>query len=265
MERQITVNGTILNAAERGGGETDLVFLHFYGGSGRTWSEVIDRLESDFRCIALDLRGCGASPPAPDGDYSVDANAADIVGLIEQMGLRRYLLVGHSMGGKFALAVAARLAAQAGGAAVPQPAALVLLAPSPPSPEPMTDADRESARNGQGNPVAAAETLKKITGKPITLPIALRTIEDMVGTSRAAWLAWLDNGSKEDISDRMFHISAPVLVLSGSRDSVIPVNVLQRELIGRLSNASLAIVPEVGHLLPLEAADVVAESIRGAD
>ena len=44
-------------------GKTTLVFLHYFGGSSRTWSKLIRRLQPYFRCIAPDLPGFGNSAP----------------------------------------------------------------------------------------------------------------------------------------------------------------------------------------------------------
>ena len=133
------------------------VLLHYWAGAGREWQAVADLLAPTSRCLLPDLGGFGAAP-APAGGYSVDAYADSIAELIAQENLTRYVLVGHSMGGKFALALAAR-----------QPAGLVgvaLLSPSPPSPEPMTDADREKSLFAYGKLKEAAKNLRQNHGPP---------------------------------------------------------------------------------------------------
>lgn len=135
MKRHI--NGVTLNVEERGndanGARPVLVFLHYFGGSSRAWFPLLDRLENSFRCIAPDLRGWGDSEATETG-YAVAQVATDTAALIGALTIERYVLVGHSMGGKAALALASR-----------QPTgldALILLAPSPPTPEPIEDAER---------------------------------------------------------------------------------------------------------------------------
>ena len=54
---KVTVKGINLNVAQAGSGEHALVFLHFWGGSSREWSSVIDGLSPRFHCVALDARG----------------------------------------------------------------------------------------------------------------------------------------------------------------------------------------------------------------
>ena len=63
-------------------------------------------------CIALDLLGHGRSPVDPDGDYSIEAQARRVLALADHLGLERFSIIGHSMGGQIALYIAACLAPQ---------------------------------------------------------------------------------------------------------------------------------------------------------
>ncbi|MEJ7674662.1 MAG: alpha/beta fold hydrolase [Chitinophagaceae bacterium] len=55
-------NNATLNFVETGKGNTTLVFLHYFGGSSKSWNGVIEQLKESFHCIAIDLRGFGDSP-----------------------------------------------------------------------------------------------------------------------------------------------------------------------------------------------------------
>jgi pimeloyl-ACP methyl ester carboxylesterase len=55
---------------ETGSGEPALLFLHYYGGSARTWNAVTSQLSTNLRCIAYDQRGWGQSD-APEQGYSI--------------------------------------------------------------------------------------------------------------------------------------------------------------------------------------------------
>ena len=103
----INTKGAAIHVAENGAGEPALMFLHYWGGSSRTWRGVIDRLGGKPRCIALDQRGWGDSV-AIDGRYDLRTMADDAEGVAGALGLSRYVLVGHSMGGKVAQIIAAR-------------------------------------------------------------------------------------------------------------------------------------------------------------
>jgi len=103
----IDTNGAATQIAEAGDGDPALVFLYYWGGSSRTWQDVINQLGGKPRSIALDQRGWGDSV-ARDGRYDLSAMADDAEAVARTLGLVRYVLVGHSMGGKVAQIIAAR-------------------------------------------------------------------------------------------------------------------------------------------------------------
>lgn len=73
-----------------------------------TWGFVAEHLGRQFDTYVLDVRGRGLSSAGAELDYSLDAQAADALALAEALGLERYALVGHSMGGRIALRAARR-------------------------------------------------------------------------------------------------------------------------------------------------------------
>ncbi len=249
-----TVDGVGLNLFEQGQGEQTLFFLHYFGGSSRTWQPVINLLAANYRCLALDLRGWGDSDAVPKSACRVEDMAEDARQIIAALGLTRYTLIGHSMSGKAAQALAAD----------PPPGLeqMLLVAPSPLSPEPMTGDDRASMQAAYGSEAASREILTKIACLPLSPETKAVVIADNLRASRAAWEAWADLGSKQDLSALAPQILAPTHVLSGTGDAVLPPDVQQREVIARIPGASLTTVPDAGHLLPLEAPEIVADWIR---
>jgi pimeloyl-ACP methyl ester carboxylesterase len=121
----IASNGISLHVEDQGQGTLALVFLHGWGSSTLTWRRVLAALPSGYRTVAIDQRGWGSSEH-PSSGYSLTELADDTEGVIEALGLDRYILVGHSMGGKTAQFLASRRAKGLVG--------LVLVAPAPPSP-----------------------------------------------------------------------------------------------------------------------------------
>ena len=93
-----------------------LVLMHFLGGSGREWDEVVALLGPEFRTLRVDLPGFGAS--AKETGYTVSEMADFVAAAIGKAGLDRYVLVGHSMSGKVAMVLARRAAATTRSASV---------------------------------------------------------------------------------------------------------------------------------------------------
>ncbi|MGD0981930.1 MAG: alpha/beta hydrolase [Solirubrobacteraceae bacterium] len=90
-------------------GLTPILILHganYY--DSYDWIEVAAALASDREVVAFDARGYGASTWSPSGDYSIDAQIADIGAVCDQLGWPLPILLGASRGGSFALRFAAR-------------------------------------------------------------------------------------------------------------------------------------------------------------
>ncbi len=255
---RLKINDTILNIFEAGVENYNktrptLVFLHYFGGSSRAWTEVIEKLAADFHSVAPDLRGFGASDSMPE-KYAVKDYADDVADLVGTLTIENFILVGHSMGGKIALCLAAR-----------QPKnlhSLILLAPSPPTPEPIKESEREKLLNAHGNRCVATETVCKAAGGKLSGANFERAINDNLRSSEAAWRAWLEKGSREDISSEVGQIDVPVLIAAGEDDENITAELLEREIVRRVSGARLTVIEKAKHLLPLEVPEAVARLIR---
>jgi pimeloyl-ACP methyl ester carboxylesterase len=85
-----------------------VVFVHSYSGSSKHWADQLDHLRSSRRALALDLRGHGSSTTPPNDDYSIESLAEDIEAAVDSLDLKRFVLVGHSLGAAAAIAFAGR-------------------------------------------------------------------------------------------------------------------------------------------------------------
>ena len=229
-----------------------MVFLHSFGGSGKAWAQVAESLGEGWRCVMPDLRGFGDSDTLPASYVMADA-ADDVLNLVDALGLERYALVGHSMGGKIAMAIAARQP--------PGLVQLVLLAPSPPSPEPIAADERTHLLDSYSNRAAAEAATRESSGRPLTDALFLQAVNDRLRTSHAAWRWWLLHGSKENICSALAAIAVPSLVLHGTLDKNISSAVIEQEVMPRLPRARLQTLQGFGHLLPLETPQLIAQAI----
>jgi esterase len=101
----------ILNAIQAGDGPP-VVLLHGLFGVARNFGAVQRALASRFRVVALDLRNHGESPHQADMRYST--LAADARETLLSLGIEKAAVIGHSMGGKTAMALALRWPEQVG-------------------------------------------------------------------------------------------------------------------------------------------------------
>jgi pimeloyl-ACP methyl ester carboxylesterase len=112
-ERAIRVNGLNLHYLDWGPPTAPpVVLLHGITGHARVWDHLAERLVPGRRVLALDQRGHGDSDPAPDDDYRVATMADDLAAFVSSLGLDRFALLGHSMGGRIAIQYAAAHAAR---------------------------------------------------------------------------------------------------------------------------------------------------------
>jgi len=250
---KVAANGIRINVRERGTGDTTLVFLHYYGGSSRTWNGVTADLSKDFRTVATDHRGWGESDAPADG-YEIADLAADTLGVIEALDLKSYVLVGHSMGGKTAQLLANRRPAGLKG--------LVLVAPSPPAGVQLPKEQMEAMTHAYDTRETVAFVRDNVlTGSQLSAELAEQVIEDSLRAAPQAKVAWPQMAMREDIGS-VASINVPTLIIGGERDKVDPPEVLQREVLPRIAGARMKVLPGVGHLSPLEASSALAREIR---
>lgn len=245
-------DGLKLHVEERGEGGPALVFLHYWGGTGRTWRGVVDRLAGRFRCLTVDLRGWGQSDRTAQ-DYSLFTQADDVAHIIAALGLESYVLVGHSMGGKIAQIVA--------GHPPPGLKGIVLVAPAPPSPRRVPQAQQRQMLDSYQNPEGVEGALQILTRRRLSDAQREQVTVDTVGGAPGAKDAWVNDGMPLDITAQAGEISVPVCVIVGSADQVEPESLLRQEFRAWVPQARFEVLEGVGHLSPLEAPDSVAEAI----
>ena len=85
-----------------GGDGPTIVLLHGFADSKEVWLETAAQLTAHFHLIIPDLPGWGESSRVAGADYSVDAQAARLDAFVRTLGLQRFVLVGHSLGGAIA-------------------------------------------------------------------------------------------------------------------------------------------------------------------
>lgn len=239
-------------------------FLPGLGFSAAAAAPLAGALGDRFRVVGIDLPGQGSAPDASDGSVSAQVDAA--VATIEaEIDGGPFLLVAHSMGGKIAALTAARILD--GRAEVFGLAGAVLLAPSPPTPEPMDDDKRAEmlawAADGPLDGASARAFVAQNVASPLSSSDEKHAVEQVGRTSALSWRRWLDEGSREDVSAEAGTIDLPVTVLGGEDDDDLGSLAQSRLIAGVYPRARFVSLPETGHLLPYERpAEVAAEVVR---
>jgi pimeloyl-ACP methyl ester carboxylesterase len=97
QDKVLSANGASLHLVETGQG-APLLLLHGWPEFWLTWEPVMMRLASRHRVIAPDLRGFGDSDK-PSGRFGAENHAADMLGLLDALGIERAGIIGHDVGG----------------------------------------------------------------------------------------------------------------------------------------------------------------------
>jgi len=110
---RMSVNGLDLHYLDWGNvGAPPVVCVHGYTSSAEPFNALARHFHDRFHIVAPDVRGHGESAWSPDGAYQYRDQVADLAGLVDQLGLARFTLIGTSMGGIIAMAFAAAHAAR---------------------------------------------------------------------------------------------------------------------------------------------------------
>ncbi|HEY3506164.1 MAG TPA: alpha/beta hydrolase [Actinocatenispora sp.] len=229
-----------------------LLLIHGSGASGGTWIPMVGLLAAHHHVIRVDLPGCGQSPPAPT--YDVPDQAARVAALLDELGLRRVAVVGHSSGGYVGTALAEQRPDLVGSlvlistgprpdALLRQPLLLRLLLAQPFGPVLWWRRTDAIIRRGIAATAAGPVDL------PDDLIAGVRAI-----TYRGMRMVLRRNGeylAERNVPERLAAVDVPVLVIFGGADPRWdPASAHRYDV---LPNARVEILPGIGHLPVLEA------------
>lgn len=243
MSNYINTRNARIHITNEGRGDVALVFLHYWGGSARTWHHVTKGLAGLTNCIGIDLRGWGKSE-ALDGRYDLGAMAEDVTEVISALGLKRIILVGHSMGGKVAQIVATGLAATA--------KALILIAPSPATGMHVPAEIRAQMLASYQSAEGVAQALTILAHRPLSETDRTMVFEDTLAGADGAKREWTETGMIASLQEDISAITMPVRILVGDEDKVERGEDLRRIYAELLPHAEWDVLSNTGHLSPLE-------------
>ncbi len=238
-----------------------VVLLHGFGSSLQTWDAWAQGLAATHRVVRIDLPGSGLSPPDPARDYRDERSLQLLSALLDDLGLKRVSLVGHSMGGRIAWTFAARFPERIN--------KLVLVAPD----------GYASFGFEYGQPMEVPATLglmRHVLPKPL-LRMNLKaayaqpeSLSDAVTTryhdlilapgARQAMLDRLAQTVLQEPGPLLRQIQAPTLLVWGEADAMIPVSNAS-DYLQAITGSRLVSWPQVGHLPQEEAAQLSLKAV----
>ncbi len=251
---QAEINGFNMHYEDVGTGDV-IVFQHAWLSSSMVWGGVVPLLSDRYRCITVDGRGAGESERTEEG-HTNQQYGQDLLALTTELGIDRFAIAGHSSGG-FA-AVEASLAA-------PERVSALLLVGS------FVDADYlapgfADQLVGIGELVASDDAAARPTLEGFFASACARCEPEMIagaidlamsgspGFSRGAIQSVADTRRGDSVSE----ITTPALVVSGSADAFLPACITASQ---RLADAALHVFNRVGHMIPAEVPDGLADVI----
>jgi len=228
------INGLDTYYQDEGRGEP-IVLLHGWGVSSQSLAGVASSLAAGFRVISVDLPGFGWSR-APADAWGTAQYADQVRRLLDELGLSRVALLGHSFGGRVSIVLAAQHPARV--------SRLILVASAGVRPRPRLT-------------VRAKVAATKLVRRVLTLPGSgrlgeriLRRWEDRVGSrdyrAAGAMRPTLVRVVNEDLVPMFSMIQAPTLLLWGDQDLEVGRPAIEM-MAGRIRGAHLVVLPGAGH------------------
>ncbi|TYO64430.1 alpha/beta fold hydrolase [Bradyrhizobium hipponense] len=244
----ITKDGRFAYESAGDPGAIPLIFLHGIGGAARAWRHQLATFDDRFHAIAWDMPGYGGSVPL--ASVSIAALADAFQQFIEQLGVTKPVLVGHSIGG---------MIVQKWLVQFPQLARAVVLAQTSPA-FGKTDGDwQKSFIAARLGPLDRGETMKSLAPSlvkelvgddpdPEGLELARECMASVPEASyRTMMLALIGFDQRGSLKD----ISVPTLLLSGSKDNNAPAPMMAKTAT-YIPSADYVELAGVGHLANLE-------------
>lgn len=222
-----------------------LVFANSLGTDLRIWDEVVARLGGRYRVLTYDKRGHGLSDAPPDL-YPLDTHVGDLTGLLDLLGIGRFGMVGISVGGMIAQAMAA--------GAPDRVEALVLADTAAKIGTPEMWNARIAAVLSDGLESIADSVMQRWFSPHFHRdhPVELAGWRNLLARTPVRGYAGTCAGIRDaDLSAAVATIDVRTLVLAGEDDQSTPPELVAATA-ARLPDGEFVTIPRAGHLPPVE-------------
>ena len=237
-----------------------IVFLHGWLMSPQMWAQTMNALKGRTRCVALWQPGHGTSTAADHG-FTMKQWVEWLIAALDEMNVKRFLLVGHSMGGMLTLATALEYPERVKGVVL------------------VSTQDEAWETEKQEEFLQAVDTVAAAWSADLAPQVAGFLMGENFLKRQPAWVGTWSNEvagydlpgianlgrticQREDLSKRMNEINVPVLVVHGTVDDAIDLKIGQ-EMARRIPGARFEEMPGAAHCPPLEVPEVFTEKFIG--
>ena len=228
-----------------------IIFIHGYPLDHTIWLPLIPEFQKHARLILPDLRGHGQSP-APAGVYSMELLAADILALMNKLGLEKAVIAGHSVGGYIALHFARDYPERLAGLALV--ASHCFSDPSERKQDRLDTAEKVE-RTGK------TDFIGKSMLPNLTPDIALQEkLGLIVEKAKPTGVAGILRGmsQRSDTCDVLSNLDIPAVIIAGELDKHLPIE-KAHQMAEMMKKPWLEIIPGAGHMPMMEAPQKVSQ------
>ncbi|MGG4439110.1 alpha/beta fold hydrolase [Brevibacillus fortis] len=256
MKKEVQLsNGIKIAYVEEGSGES-LVLIHGFCGSSSYWHKLVPLLSKTHRVMAIDLRGHGDSS-APDEPYSMERFADDLALFVDELGLAKIHLFGHSLGGYVTLAFANQYAEKL--------ASFGLIHSTPYPDDDAAKANRD--KGAQSIRENGMEPFIKALIPKLFAPSHIESMREEVQLAKEIGFTTSPVGAiqtliamrdRADRNQMLQETTLPVLLVAGTEDQIIPA---EKTFTVDKNNVEQVLLPDVGHMGMVEAPEKMAAAL----
>lgn len=248
---RIDAGGAELDVVWRGPGDgPPLVFIHGFPFSRHMWKPQLEAFSDRWRAVAYDLRGLGASEVG-HGQYTMELMVDDLVAVLDELGLKRVVACGLSMGGYVLLRALERDPGRF--------RAAVLC-------DTRSGADDNEGKLGRARAIQelrrdgaeayARDFTPRVLGATTLRerPEVVEAAREMIGSNSVRGMvgAQLAMLARTDTTGVLSGLDLPVLSLAGEEDDLTPPEVAREMAVAIGEGARVATIPAAGHLSSME-------------
>lgn len=235
-----------------------IIFVHGFPMNSQMWNHQVKALQETHYCITYDLRGLGNSLPG-DGQFTMESFVDDFFSILDELDIQKVTACGLSMGGYLILRAFER---------APERFEKLILCDT------RSEADDNKAKIARSNNIKKVLTGGSVAFVESFIPTCVYTpnIEKLGNEFTSLFIQWQQNSTpgirgcllailtRTDTTHVLAEINIPALLICGEHDAITP-SAGMKKMASQISDTELVLVPEAGHISPLENPEFVNKHI----